>query len=124
MIELAVRSTRIYVPEGPRAGAVLIEDGRIVDIVDEVPAGVAVDDVGDLAVLPSLVDSHVHVNEPGRTAWEGYLTATRAAAAGGVGTIVDMPLNCSPVTTTRRARRAACLNCVASTTRHAPSSMH
>lgn len=106
MIEFAVRSTRIYTPDGPRDGAILIEDGKIAGVVntDEIPNGLSnVNDVGDLAVIPSLVDSHVHVNEPGRTAWEGYLTATRAAAAGGVGTIVDMPLNCSPVTTTRRA---------------------
>jgi len=105
MIEFAVKGTRIYTPDGPREGAVLIEDGRIAAVVnsDEVPNGLNVNDVSDLAVIPSLVDCHVHVNEPGRTEWEGYLTATRAAAAGGVGTIVDMPLNCSPVTTTRKA---------------------
>jgi len=109
MIEFAVKSTRIYTAAGPREGALLVEDGRIADIVnvDAIPNEISnVNDVGDLAVIPSLVDSHVHVNEPGRTAWEGYLTATRAAAAGGVGTIVDMPLNCSPVTTTRRALKA------------------
>jgi allantoinase len=105
MMMFAVRSTRVYTPDGPREGAVLIADGKIADIVaiDDMPNGINVNDVGDLAVIPSLVDGHVHVNEPGRTAWEGYLTATRAAAAGGVGTIVDMPLNCSPVTTTRKA---------------------
>ena len=108
MIELAIRGTRIYAPEGPRAGAVLIENGIIAGIVglNELPAGVTVKEAGDLAVIPALVDCHVHVNEPGRTEWEGYLTATAAAAAGGVGTIVDMPLNCSPVTTTRRALKA------------------
>ncbi len=108
MIELAIRGTRLYTPDGPRAGVLLIEDGKIAAIanLDEVPNGLNVKDVGDLAVIPSLVDSHVHVNEPGRAEWEGYLTATRAAAAGGVGTIVDMPLNCSPVTTTRRALKA------------------
>ncbi len=108
MIDLAVRGTRIYAPEGPREGAVLIENGKIAAIVNsgEIPNGIKVKEAGDLAVLPSLVDCHVHVNEPGRTAWEGYLTATRAAAAGGIGTIVDMPLNCSPVTTTRRALKA------------------
>jgi allantoinase len=101
----AVRSTRVYTPDGPREGGILIADGKIADVVaiDDIPNGIDVNDVGDLAVIPSLVDGHVHVNEPGRTAWEGYLTATRAAAAGGVGTIVDMPLNCSPVTTTRKA---------------------
>lgn len=108
MIEHAIRGTRIYTPDGPREGAILVEDGKIRDIVngDDVPKGIKVADVSDLAVIPSLVDSHVHVNEPGRTEWEGYLTATRAAAAGGVGTIIDMPLNCSPVTTTRRALKA------------------
>lgn len=105
MIEFAVKGTRIFTPDGPREGALLIEDGKILDVVniDDIPNGLNVNDVGDLAVIPSLVDSHVHVNEPGRTEWEGYLTATRAAAAGGVGTIIDMPLNCSPVTTTRKA---------------------
>src|SRR5205085_5937429 len=57
-------------------------------------------DVGDLVIMPGNVDAHVHVNEPGRTEWEGYETATRAAAAGGVTTIVDMPLNSIPPTTT------------------------
>ncbi|MBI4061282.1 MAG: allantoinase AllB [Elusimicrobia bacterium] len=108
MIESAVRGTRLYTPDGPRAGAILIGEGKIAAIVnpDEVPNGVNVKEAGDLAVIPSLVDAHVHVNEPGRAEWEGYLTATRAAAAGGVGTIVDMPLNCSPATTTRRALQA------------------
>ena len=108
MSMFAVRSTRIYTPEGPRDGAILVEGGRIADIVktDDIPNGLNVNELGDLAVIPSLVDCHVHVNEPGRTEWEGYLTATRAAAAGGVGTIVDMPLNCTPVTTTRRALKA------------------
>lgn len=108
MIDLAIRGTRLYAPEGPRPGAVLIEGEKIAGIVNdaEIPAGTPVKEAGDLAVIPALVDCHVHVNEPGRTEWEGYLTATKAAAAGGVGTIVDMPLNCSPVTTTRRALKA------------------
>lgn len=108
MIDLVIRGSRLYVPEGPRAGALLIEGGRIAGVASaaEIPAGAPVRDAGDLAVIPSLVDSHVHVNEPGRAEWEGFLTATRAAAAGGTGTIADMPLNCSPVTTTRRALKA------------------
>ena len=60
-------------------------------------------DVGDRVVLPGLIDTHVHINEPGRTEWEGFVTATRAAAAGGITTLVDMPLNSSPVTTTAEA---------------------
>ena len=68
-------------------------------------------DVGDAVVMPGGVDTHVHVNEPGRTDWEGFVTATRAAAAGGITTIVDMPLNSLPVTTSVEAldakRRAA-----------------
>ena len=76
----------------------------------EVPRDFAVQDFGEYAVLPGLVDAHVHINEPGRTAWEGFATATRAAAAGGFATLVDMPLNCLPATTNvaaLEAKRAA-----------------
>lgn len=77
------------------SACVLIKDGKIVDIVqdDAIPAGYAVHDVGDNVVMSGLVDSHVHINEPGRTEWEGFDTATRAAAAGGITTLTDMPLN-------------------------------
>jgi allantoinase len=89
-----------------RAGVV----ARVEDI-DDVPRGAEVVDVGHLVMMPGLVDTHVHVNEPGRTDWEGFATATRAAAAGGVTTILDMPLNSIPATTTAEAlaakRRAA-----------------
>ncbi len=61
------------------------------------------EDVGDNVLMPGVIDVHVHINEPGRTDWEGFDTATQAAAAGGVTTIVDMPLNSSPVTTTKKA---------------------
>jgi allantoinase len=68
---------------------------------DDVPAGCPIDDAGaNAVVMPGLVDTHVHVNEPGRTDWEGFATATRAAAAGGVTTLIDMPLNSIPPTTT------------------------
>jgi allantoinase len=77
-----------------------------VDAHDAVPQGVPLDDVGDLVLMPGLVDTHVHVNEPGRTEWEGFATATRAAAAGGVTTLVDMPLNASPPTATLAAFEA------------------
>jgi len=103
--DVALRSRRVITPEGERAGAVLVRDASIVGVVDAdaVPPGTPIEDVGDAVLLPGLVDSHVHVNEPGRTDWEGFDSATRAAAAGGVTTVVDMPLNSSPVTTTRDA---------------------
>ena len=76
----------------------LVEHERITGVRgwDEVPAVARLHDFGDSVVLPGLVDTHVHINEPGRTEWEGFATATRAAAAGGVTTLVDMPLNCTP----------------------------
>ncbi|MFB7211328.1 allantoinase AllB [Streptomyces sp. NPDC056255] len=96
-------STRVITPEGARPASVTVADGRIVDVLPhtaEVPAGARLVDVGDDAVLPGLVDSHVHVNDPGRSEWEGFWTATRAAAAGGITTLIDMPLNSLPPTTT------------------------
>src|SRR5688572_17158005 len=98
----ALASSRIVTPEGVRDGAVVVAGERIEAIVapDEIPADVAVEDLGGLVISPGLVDAHVHINEPGRADWEGFETATRAAAAGGVTTLVDMPLNSSPVTTT------------------------
>jgi allantoinase len=88
-----------------RPATVWLEGGRIVAVEpwEDAPAGPGVLDAGDLVVLPGLVDVHVHVNEPGRTEWEGFETATRAAAAGGVTTLVDMPLNAIPATTTAAA---------------------
>ena len=69
----------------------------------DIPADCPVEEVLDHVVLPGLVDAHVHINEPGRTEWEGFETATRAAAAGGITSLFDMPLNSSPVTTTTEA---------------------
>jgi allantoinase len=95
----AITAARIVTPDGERPGTIVIRDGVIVDIVDTAPAGETATVIGDdRVVLPGLVDSHVHVNEPGRTDWEGFATATAAAAAGGVTTIVDMPLNSIPAT--------------------------
>ncbi|MFF3956799.1 allantoinase AllB [Streptomyces sp. NPDC001890] len=102
-VQLVLRSTRVITPEGARPASVTVADGRIVNVLPhtvEVPAGARLEDVGDDAVLPGLVDSHVHVNDPGRSEWEGFWTATRAAAAGGITTLVDMPLNSLPPTTT------------------------
>ena len=87
-------------PRGLRAASIHIRDGRIERVAEYEAVDGPVEDFGDLHLLPGVVDSHVHVNEPGRTEWEGFDTATRAAAAGGVTTIVDMPLNSIPVTTT------------------------
>lgn len=94
---MRIRSNRVVLPTGIAPRTVVIEGGRIVAIE---PSGVADFDYGDFVLMPGLVDSHVHVNEPGRTEWEGFATATRAAAFGGVTTIVDMPLNSIPPTTT------------------------
>ncbi|MGW3728034.1 allantoinase AllB [Streptomyces sp. NPDC000851] len=100
--ELVLRSTRVITPEGTRAASVAVAGGRIAAVLpyDAPVGGVRVEDVGDHVLLPGLVDTHVHVNDPGRTEWEGFWTATRAAAAGGITTLVDMPLNSLPPTTT------------------------
>src|ERR1700727_1764925 len=95
-------SNRIVTLQGTRPGALLIEAETIRAICNpsEVPADATIHDYTHQALLPGLVDTHVHINEPGRAEWEGFRTATRAAAAGGYTTLVDMPLNCLPETTT------------------------
>lgn len=105
---LVLRSQRVATPEGMRPASVWIRGRRIerVAALDEAPPGVPVEDFGDLVVMPGIVDTHVHINEPGRTEWEGFETATRAAAAGGITTLVDMPLNSVPATTAREGLRA------------------
>jgi allantoinase len=102
---VVIRSSRVALPGGLRPAAVAVRDGRIA-AVDEHGARLAAGteiDLGATALLPGLVDTHVHINEPGRTEWEGFATATRAAAAGGVTTVIDMPLNSLPPTTTPAA---------------------
>jgi allantoinase len=111
-ITQAIRSTRVVTPEGVRAATVRIRDGVIeaLSAYNDAASGKDIYDAGESVVMPGLVDTHVHINEPGRTAWEGFHTATRAAAAGGVTTLIDMPLNSIPATTTAEAleiKRAA-----------------
>jgi allantoinase len=100
--DLIIRSQRVVTPEAIRPASVHIRNGVISRLgeFDEIPADVSLVDEGDAVIMAGLVDSHVHVNEPGRTSWEGFATATKAAAAGGVTTLVDMPLNSIPPTTT------------------------
>ncbi len=100
--ELVIRGERVVTPENVRPAAIHVRNGVIVTIAgrDDVPASWPVYDAGNSVVMPGLVDTHVHINEPGRTEWEGFESATRAAAAGGVTTLVDMPLNSIPATTT------------------------
>jgi allantoinase len=101
--DLVIRGRRVVLESGPAPASIHISAGRIgaITAFDAVPLDCEIIEAGpDSVVMPGLVDSHVHVNEPGRTDWEGFETATRAAAAGGVTTIVDMPLNCIPATTT------------------------
>jgi allantoinase len=108
MPELRIRSERVVLPDGTRPAEIGVDNGRITSISAPGAVGAAgtLIDAGTMIVMPGLVDSHVHINEPGRTDWEGFATATRAAAAGGVTTLVDMPLNSIPSTTTVAALEA------------------
>ncbi|MGH9166535.1 MAG: allantoinase AllB [Acidimicrobiia bacterium] len=108
MPDLALHSTRMVVAGDVQEATLIVRRGVIEELAGEPPEGAL--DLGDLVVMPGLIDTHVHVNEPGRTEWEGFETATRAAAAGGVTTLLDMPLNSLPPTTSREAllaKRAA-----------------
>jgi allantoinase len=104
----AFLSNRVVTPQGTHPAALLVDEGKIHAIcrASELPPNTILHDCGDDAILPGLVDTHVHINQPGRTEWEGFRTATRAAAAGGYTTLVDMPLNCLPETTTVAALEA------------------
>ena len=113
----AFLSRRVVTPEGVRPAALLVEGEKIRSVVapEQMPEHAEVRDFGDDAILPGLIDPHVHINEPGRTEWEGFETATRAAASGGYTVLVDMPLNCLPATTNvsaletkREAARGRC----------------
>jgi allantoinase len=100
---MRISSTRVCTPEGVRPATIVVDGSSIAAVEDPGPADF---EYGELVIMPGLVDSHVHVNEPGRTEWEGFESATDAAAAGGITTIVDMPLNSLPATTTRDALAA------------------
>jgi len=109
---LALRSRRVLADGVISPKTVFVENGRIAAIAPyevEIPVGTQVEDLGSLVLMAGLTDVHVHVNEPGRTDWEGFATATRAASAGGVTTLIDMPLNSTPVTTTASAFEAKLL---------------
>ena len=99
--DLVVRSSRVLTSCGLTPAALHLLDGRIARLAshDDCPPGVPLDDAGELVVMPGLVDTHVHLNEPGRTDWEGFESGTAAAACGGITTLVDMPLNSVPATT-------------------------
>jgi allantoinase len=102
--EQCFRARRVVTPEGLRPASIHVRDGRIARVgdYDDVPAGAPVVDAGAWVIMPGVVDTHVHINEPGRTEWEGFESATRAAAAGGITTVVDMPLNSIPPATSAR----------------------
>ncbi|MGC2324384.1 MAG: amidohydrolase family protein, partial [Terriglobales bacterium] len=101
-------SRRVLTDGGLRPAWIAVRDGIIAAIggPEELGTSSNVCDFGDAVIMPGLVDTHVHINEPGRTDWEGFATATRAAAAGGVTTLIEMPLNSIPATTTVEAYRA------------------
>jgi allantoinase len=106
MLDVVFRAPRVITVVGETARAIGVKDGRIVAIEPlDAPLEAAREEVlgNDVVLMPGLVDTHVHINEPGRTEWEGFETATRAAAAGGVTTVIDMPLNSIPPTTTVEA---------------------
>jgi allantoinase len=100
--DLVIRSRRVVTPRGIVPASIHIRDGVIlrVEIYEDFPASLEMLDAGDSVIMPGLVDTHVHFNEPGRTDWEGFETGTQAAVAGGVTTVVEMPLNSTPPTTT------------------------
>ena len=101
LMDFVIRARRVLTPAGETAAAVVVRDGVIAAVEPyDAARREAVDLADDEVLLPGLVDTHVHVNEPGRTEWEGFATATRAAAAGGVTTLLDMPLNSIPPTCT------------------------
>ncbi len=102
--DLVIKSSRILLPDRLFDGYLNINEGKIHSIVslnNEMSSGKVIE-AGDNVVMPGIIDPHVHINEPGRTEWEGFDTGTRSAAAGGITTLIEMPLNSSPVTTSKK----------------------
>lgn len=95
----SIKSKNVLIKGILSPASIFFDNGKIIEIksYDE-----EAEDYGDLVIMPGVVDTHVHINEPGRTEWEGFVTATKSAAAGGITTVVDMPLNSSPVTTSKK----------------------
>ncbi len=107
--EKAIHSKRVLLPDGIRDVTLLIGNGTILSIEPgkwSAPKGFPFIEAGESLIMPGLIDSHVHINEPGRTDLEGFESMTKAAAAGGITTLVDMPLNSSPVTTNTKELQA------------------
>ncbi|MBX7046265.1 MAG: allantoinase AllB [Ignavibacteria bacterium] len=95
----SIKSKRVLINGELIPASIFIENGKISVIKNYDEEG---EDFGELIIMPGIIDTHVHINEPGRTEWEGFETATKSAAAGGITTLVDMPLNSSPVTTSKK----------------------
>src|SRR5687767_13966075 len=103
----AIKSNHVVLPGKMIAASVVLEGDRIIDVVTDDSLEIEhIIDIGDNVLMPGIVDPHVHINEPGRTDWEGFDTATHAALSGGITTLVEMPLNASPVTTSVAAFHA------------------
>ena len=105
MDNCALHSTRVITPSGVIEATLILAGGKIQDVLPGrvEQEGIPFESSGNKVIMPGVIDAHVHINEPGRTEWEGFETATKAAAAGGITTMIEMPLNASPVTTTVEA---------------------
>ncbi len=105
MESAAIHSSRVITPFGVIEATLILAEGKIKEVLPgrvEQP-GIPFQSFDDKVIMPGVIDAHVHINEPGRTDWEGFETATKASAAGGITTLIEMPLNASPVTTTVEA---------------------